>query len=51
LIFDTQSPTITLNKEIKFDYNNQIITLQLRGIVYYGNFHFTAQIVSADGTV
>jgi hypothetical protein len=42
LIFDTQSPTIKLNKKIKFNHNNQITTLKLRGMVYYGNFHFTA---------
>jgi hypothetical protein len=51
LIFDTQSSTIKLNKKIKFDCDNQITTLKLRGIVYYGNFHFTARIISPDDIV
>ena len=25
--------------------------LQLKGMVYYGGFHFTSQIVSSDGAV
>jgi hypothetical protein len=51
LVFDTQSSSIKLNKKISFTYDNQITTLKLRGIVYYGNFHFTARIISADGII
>jgi hypothetical protein len=51
LVFDTQSSTIKLNKKIKFIHNNQHTTLTLRGIVYYGNFHFTARIISINNTV
>jgi hypothetical protein len=51
LVFDSQSSTIKLNKKIKFDYDYQITTLKLRGIVYYGNFHFTARIISPDDIV
>jgi hypothetical protein len=46
LVFDIQSSTIKLDKKIKFVHDNQDTILKLRGIVYYGNFHFTAQIVS-----
>jgi hypothetical protein len=51
LVLDTQSSTIKLNKKIKMDYDNQITTLKLRGIIYYGNFHFTARIISPDDIV
>jgi hypothetical protein len=50
-VFDIQSPIVKLNKQLNFIHNNQTNTLKLRGIIYYGTFHFTAHIISTDGTI
>src|SRR6202050_5973387 len=51
LIFEIDSNNITLSKTIGFKGDDGLKVLQLKGIVYHGDFHFTSCIVSSDGVV
>ena len=51
MIFEIDSNNITLSKTIGFKGDDGMKVLQLKGIVYHGDFHFTSCIVSSDGVV
>ena len=51
LIFEINSNNITLSKAVEFKGDDGMKVLQLKGIVYHGDFHFTSCIVSSDGVV
>ena len=51
LIFEINSNNITLSKTIGFKEDDRMKVLQLKGMVYHGDFHFTSCIVSSDGAV
>ena len=51
LIFEIDSNNITLSKTIGFKGDDGMKVLQLKGMVYHGDFHFTSCIVSSDGVV
>ncbi|KAF8868706.1 hypothetical protein BD779DRAFT_1459456 [Infundibulicybe gibba] len=41
----------TIEDELSIGVDNQIWTYALRGVIYHGHEHFTARIITADGTV
>jgi hypothetical protein len=51
LIFEIDSNNITLRKTIGFKGNDGMKVLQLKGMVYHGDFHFTFCVVSSDRVV
>src|SRR6202044_194682 len=51
LIFEINSNNITLSKTIGFKGDDRMKVLQLKGMIYHGDFHFTSCIVSSDGVV
>jgi hypothetical protein len=51
LIFEINSNNITLSKTIGFKGDDGMKVLQLKGMFYHGDFHFTSHIVSLDGVV
>jgi len=40
---------ITLSKTIVFKEDDEMMVLQLKGMVYHRDFYFTSYIVSSDG--
>ncbi|KAJ6630457.1 hypothetical protein B0H10DRAFT_1693341, partial [Mycena sp. CBHHK59/15] len=51
LFLTLESTRIVLTKHISLKVQNEIGILKLRGIVYFGNAHFTSRIISRDGTI
>jgi len=53
LLFDHSAYTIKPSKYLKFTDagNASRIRYYLRGLLYFGNFHFTSRIISAEGDV
>ena len=48
LIFEIN---IKLNKTLKFEQEGETIVLDVRGLIYHGDFHFTSRIIGTDGIV
>ena len=40
-----------MSKKIKYIDENERTVLKLRGLIYYGNFHFTCRIISDNGVI
>ena len=36
---------------LKFVQDGETVVLDVRGLIYYGDFHFTSQIIGSDGNV
>ena len=51
LIFAVGGSNIEMSKYIKISTNGRRKKIYLKGIVYYGGFHFVSRIVGEDGTV
>jgi hypothetical protein len=44
--------TVKPSRQIKFKLENrETVILQLRGLVYFGNFHFTSRVISTEGDI
>ena len=48
LVLEYPTTDIQTSHSIIFDYDDNIVKLELRGIVYYGHYHFTSRIISND---
>ena len=48
LVLEYPTMDIQTSHSIIFDYDDNIVKLELRGIVYYGQYHFTSRIISND---
>lgn len=51
LIFDCGNVNLDISHRIVYDENDRSTDLQLRGIVYSGQFHFNSRIISQAGNV
>ena len=52
LVFDHSVYMIKPSKSIKFaGVGNRLIKYKLHGLLYFGNFHFTSRLISAEGDV
>jgi len=52
LVFDHTVYFIKPSKDIKFrGDDNKVVHYRLRGLLYFGSFHFTSRILSLDGDV
>jgi hypothetical protein len=51
LIFEINSRNIKLSKTLKFEQEGETVVLDVRGLIYYGDFHFTSHIIGTDGIV
>ena len=52
LVFDHSTYTIKPSKYLKFTGpSNKMIKYHLRGLLYFGNFHFTSRVISPEGDV
>lgn len=51
LVFEMNSRNIKINKTLTFVQYDETAVLDIRGLIYYGDFHFTCCIVRNDGNV
>jgi hypothetical protein len=51
LVFEINSRNIKVSKTLKFEQEGETVVLDVRGLVYHGNFHFTSRIIGTDGIV
>ena len=49
LIFEITSRNIKLSKTLKFEQEGETVILDVRGLIYHGDFHFTSRIIGTDG--
>ncbi|KIM72434.1 hypothetical protein PILCRDRAFT_81891 [Piloderma croceum F 1598] len=51
LIFEINSKNIKLSKTLKFEQEGETVVLDVRGLIYHGDLHFTSHIIGTDGIV
>jgi hypothetical protein len=51
LVFGINSRNIKISKTIKFVQGNERVVLDLRGLIYFGEFHFVSHIIGLYGNV
>jgi hypothetical protein len=51
LIFEINSRNIKVSKILKFEQEGKTVVLDVRGLIYHGDFHFTSHIIGNDGIV
>ncbi|KIM78557.1 hypothetical protein PILCRDRAFT_75281, partial [Piloderma croceum F 1598] len=40
-----------VSKTLKFEQEGETVVLDVRGLIYHGDFHFTSRIIGTDGMV
>ena len=48
---DVTDRNVTLSRTVKIQGSTRATTLHLRGLVYYGGFHFTCRIIDESGNI
>jgi len=51
LVFEINSRKIKVSKTLKFEQEGETVVLDVRGLIYHGDFHFTSRIIGTDGIV
>ena len=51
LVFEINSRNIKVSKTLKFEQEGETVVLNVRGLIYHGDFHFTSSIIGIDGIV
>ena len=51
LVFEINSRKIKVSKTLKFEQEGETVVLDVRGLIYHGDFHFTSRIIGTDGMV
>ena len=51
LVFEINTRNIKLSKTLKFEQEGETVVLDVRGLIYHGDFHFTSHIIGTDGMV
>jgi hypothetical protein len=51
LIFEINSDNVRISKTIEFVQGDETVVLNVRGLVYYGEFHFVARIIGSQGNI
>ena len=51
LVFEINSRNVKISKTIKFVRGDDTVVLNIRGLIYYGEFHFTSRIIGSEGNV
>ena len=50
-MFDHSTYKVKPSKAIKFVVNGKVANFKLRGLIYLGDFHFTARFVTSEGNI
>jgi hypothetical protein len=51
LVFEINTRNIKVSKTLKFEQEGEMVVLDVRGLIYHGDFHFTSRIIGTDGIV
>ena len=51
LIFEINSRNIKVSKNLKFEQEGETVVLDVKELIYHGDFHFTSHIIGTDGIV
>jgi len=51
LVFEINSRNIKISKTLKFEQEGETVVLNVRRLIYHGDFHFTSRIIGTDGIV
>src|SRR5258705_4978722 len=51
LVFEINTRNIKVSKTLKFEQEGRTVVLDVRGLIYHGDFHFTSHIIGTDGIV
>jgi len=51
LVFQINSRNIKISKTLKYEQEGETVVLDVRGLMYHGDFHFTSHIIGIDGNV
>jgi hypothetical protein len=51
LVFEINMRNIKVSKTLKFEQEGRMVVLDVRGLIYHGDFHFTSRIIGTDGIV
>jgi hypothetical protein len=51
LAFEINSRNIKVSKTLKFVQDDETAVLDIKGLIYHGDFHFTSCIIENDGSV
>jgi hypothetical protein len=51
LIFNLQGHNIKVSKKIKYMHKEKVKTFRLRGVTYFGNFHYTSRVIDEHSNV
>jgi hypothetical protein len=49
LVFEINTRNIKVSKTLKFEQEGRTVVLDVRGLIYHGDFHFTSHIIGTDG--
>ena len=51
LVFEINSQNMKISNTLTFVQDNETVVLDVRGLIYYGNFHYTSHIIGNDNNV
>ena len=51
LVFEINLRSITVSKYLQFGQEGETVGLNIRGLIYHGDFHFTSHIIGIDDMV
>jgi len=51
LVFEINTRNIKVSKTLKCEQEGEMVVLDVRGLIYHGDFHFTSRIIGTDGIV
>ncbi|KIM80402.1 hypothetical protein PILCRDRAFT_73196 [Piloderma croceum F 1598] len=51
LVFEINSRKIKVSKTLKFEQEGETVVLDVRGLIYHGDFYFTSRVIGTDGMV
>src|SRR6267154_3540018 len=51
LVFEINSRNIKVSKTLKFEQKGETVVLDIRGLIYHRDFHFTSRIIGSDNMV
>jgi len=51
LVFEINTRSIKVSETLKYEQEGEIVVLDVRGLIYHGDFHFTSRIIGTGGIV
>ena len=51
LVFEINLRSITVSKSLQFGQEGETVGLNIRGLIYHGDFYFTSHVIGIDGDV